>query len=420
MTANQGLGAITLKDSLLLDACVQAPCATRHANGRDWWVLVSSNAADTFYRLLITPDQILGPWIQAIENPTIDSFWYCGWSEFSPDGQRFMINHCRTGTALYDFDRCTGLLSSPVLLPRVPAWDFAAAFSPNSQLLYTVTDNSYNLIQYDLLAPDIAASKTTVAQWGGFLNELNIPDKFGFIQHGPDGKLYCWAGDTQFAHIIESPNEKGTACDVRIRAITLPSYATGVNLYYPNYRLGPIDGSGCDSLGIDNLPVALFRTARPDSTDPLAVKFIDLSSYEPTAWSWSFGDGSFSTDTCPVHTYAGPGVYTVCLTVSNANGADTICQDLTVGTVSAVELPAIPVARVYPNPFGSQLVVQLPAFVGQLPVYFSMTDALGRSAVFREIRDFDTTIETAQLADGVYFWHLWLGERLVQSGRVVK
>ncbi|MDX1651446.1 MAG: PKD domain-containing protein [Brumimicrobium sp.] len=47
---------------------------------------------------------------------------------------------------------------------------------------------------------------------------------------------------------------------------------------------------------------------------------------------WSFGDGNSSTDPFPYHTYASPGIYTVCLTViDNINNCgDTLCQNITI------------------------------------------------------------------------------------------
>jgi PKD repeat protein len=69
-------------------------------------------------------------------------------------------------------------------------------------------------------------------------------------------------------------------------------------------------------------PVAAF-TAYPVAGDaPLKVLFADESSNTPTSWLWSFGDGIFSTEQNPFHTYLLPGVYDVALTATNAGGSD--------------------------------------------------------------------------------------------------
>ncbi len=68
-------------------------------------------------------------------------------------------------------------------------------------------------------------------------------------------------------------------------------------------------------------PTALFNY----SGDP-TVTFTDLSTEFPTSWSWDFGDGAFSTDQNPVHTYTENGSYSVCLTATNAIGSGTGCE----------------------------------------------------------------------------------------------
>ncbi len=168
---NQGLGKVIEKNSLISTGCFQTVCANRHANGRDWWLLAGDNQADTFYRYLVTPDTILGPWVQAIENPFVDDYFFCGWNSFSPDGRFFAVNGCRAGVAVYDFDRCTGLLSNLRFDPR-PSWDytFGAVFSPDSRFLYAESNMAQLLNQYDLEATDFITSKEVVAIWDGFFD----------------------------------------------------------------------------------------------------------------------------------------------------------------------------------------------------------------------------------------------------------
>ena len=65
----------------------------------------------------------------------------------------------------------------------------------------------------------------------------------------------------------------------------------------------------------------------------LTTNFTDQSTFNGTAtYLWDFGDGNTSTTQNPTHTYAADGTYTVCLTVSDACGADSTCQSITVST----------------------------------------------------------------------------------------
>lgn len=71
-------------------------------------------------------------------------------------------------------------------------------------------------------------------------------------------------------------------------------------------------------------PVADFAANVSSGPAPLAVQFTDQSSNEPTAWAWDLnGDGETdSTEQDPACAYPAPGLYTVSLNCSNADGFD--------------------------------------------------------------------------------------------------
>ncbi|NRA49151.1 MAG: PKD domain-containing protein, partial [Phaeodactylibacter sp.] len=62
----------------------------------------------------------------------------------------------------------------------------------------------------------------------------------------------------------------------------------------------------------------------------LAMIFNDISANAPTSWSWDFGDGNFSNEQSPTHTFAGPGIFTICLTSSSVCGTSEICKTVSV------------------------------------------------------------------------------------------
>jgi murein DD-endopeptidase MepM/ murein hydrolase activator NlpD len=74
-------------------------------------------------------------------------------------------------------------------------------------------------------------------------------------------------------------------------------------------------------LYVITFPVFMFSqnnvnfTAKDDSN--LTVHYFDASNFEGTTWLWKFGDGATSTLRNPIHVYASPGTYTVCLTVDS-------------------------------------------------------------------------------------------------------
>lgn len=73
-------------------------------------------------------------------------------------------------------------------------------------------------------------------------------------------------------------------------------------------------------------PVAALSADTTSGAAPLAVQFTDESTGSPTAWLWDFGDGDTSTSQNPSHTYTDAGTYTVGLTVTNADGSDTVYE----------------------------------------------------------------------------------------------
>ncbi len=72
----------------------------------------------------------------------------------------------------------------------------------------------------------------------------------------------------------------------------------------------------------------------PDSLDYFTWHFVDMSYVPdgtlPDTWLWEFGDGTGSMDQNPTHTYSGEGIYTVCLTITDAenNCENTMCMEL--------------------------------------------------------------------------------------------
>lgn len=69
-------------------------------------------------------------------------------------------------------------------------------------------------------------------------------------------------------------------------------------------------------------PVADFSGTPLSGNAPLDVQFTDLTTNDPTSWSWDFGDSQTSTDQNPLHTYSAAGTYNVTLTSTSNAGSD--------------------------------------------------------------------------------------------------
>lgn len=112
-----------------------------------------------------------------------------------------------------------------------------------------------------------------------------------------------------------------------------------------------------------NIPQATFDQA----IQAKDVLFTDQSIGFPTTWNWSFGDGTFSTERQPLHTFPSEGAYEVCLKVHNDCGTDSICKNLLIGiasSLSVVHVELKPVSCFEGKDGSIQLIIQ-----GGIPPY---------------------------------------------------
>lgn len=330
MTKNTGIGSVMSKHNIIVQDTL-APCfltSCKHANGRDWWVLLWERKNNKLYHILIDPS---GLNIKFIDSVDIQLDFGLGQSSFSPDGNKYAILNLITKEKLYldifDFDRCTGKLSNQRRLkydPNINPYSGGLSFSHDSRYLYVSLYTE--IFQYDLWVEDVFSSEKLVAVWDGAFDPY--PTRFYLTQLAPDGRIYISCNNgVKSMHVIRHPDRADTLCEIQQRGLKLISYNGYSMPNYPYYRLGPDDGCPCDTLGLDNHPFANFRYDI-DSSRMNRVEFTDLSDYKPNSFVWDFGDGNYSALRHPVHIYDKAGLYKVCLTASNQYSADTLCRML--------------------------------------------------------------------------------------------
>lgn len=451
LNANGGKGKVIDKYKALVEGNLMSSAAVRHANGRDWWILTADADSNRYYRVLLSPAGFSPAQTQLIgskpDNIAMGRGNQVVGNCFSPSGNLYIDQNAYVGFSVFDFDRCSGLLSNERRRdypPPIPNYDSqlengsGAVFSSDDRLLYMTNSwvfmsagtipvgSKPHLLQYDLKAADWIGSVDTL----NFIDPLNyfphiFPEmKFDYFlgaEQGPDGRIYIvHRGDSYCT--VQYPNRRGKGAKFLYNVPDFKNTISRAIPYMPNYRLGPLDGSPCDTLGIDNVPVAHFRT--DDSLSHLSRYFYDLSYHQPAEWLWDFGDGTSSPDTNVLHTYGKAGVYQVCLTVKNANGSHTTCRKVEIKPFSSTveEIGETGSVRVYPNPAAEQITVQLLLSQGMSgsPMRFILADALERTVTSTEIKDAQTKISVAHLPDGIYFWQMLSGGQVVQSGKIVK
>jgi len=293
MNRENGLGEVVeLSRSVANDSVFPGiMTACRHANGRDWWVKLKVNFDPIYRTYLIAEDRPRYVFSEP-HTPTVNAYDE-PWSQsvYTPNGQKFIVLYAnllkeQASFDIYDFDRCSGKLSN---FRRVPFLDSlygvtGCAVSPNSRFLY-ISQYDY-IFQYDLEATDIAATKDTVAKYDGFRSPITgCPTTFFLSRLAEDGKIYVSVGPcgADYLTVIHEPDKKGERCKVEQHAIQL-----GVNNLFiipntPNYRLGRLKGSPCDTIRVatqelDDTAYQLSISPNP-ATDRLTIE-VTLPHYE--------------------------------------------------------------------------------------------------------------------------------------------
>ena len=282
MKLNGGLGAVTLKNAQL-NAFPQVDClsAVKHGNGNDWWIISrksdfnSGGSNNDWYIYLVTADSIQAMPVQSIgaQNRT-NSGRLC----FSSNGDKLAFTNLINVLEIFDFDRCTGILSNTITIESDPGiapypYFWSCAFSPDASKLYVTSGLDTNfLYQYNLNAANIPLSKDT-------LSISSYPHTAGgALKLAPDNKIYLsrWYDNllifpypypdsiyNQYnmnLSVINSPDSLGSACNFQPYSFYLGGKRTYLGLpNNPDYELGPLTGSLCDTL--------LSVTSVPESTN---------------------------------------------------------------------------------------------------------------------------------------------------------
>ncbi|MBK9671330.1 MAG: T9SS type A sorting domain-containing protein [Bacteroidetes bacterium] len=283
MSLDSGRGAVTLKNYTVLSDTIMYGkiTACKHANGRDWWVICHRTRSTQFYKLLITPQGILGPFAQNIGSPFYEGIF--GQTVFSPDGTHYAYYNLQDGIHILDFDRCTGDFYNPRHFTTLDSGFISSvAISPNSRYLYA--SNFLRVYQFDLQAANIQGSMDTVAVYDGFSSpQPPFYTQFYLAQLAADGKIYLSSpGGVKHLHVINYPDSANNACGFVQHSLFLKAYNAGSIPNLPNYFLGPLSGSICDTLNMGNQETVVkqlnLRIAPNPVQDILYIKYTPQST----------------------------------------------------------------------------------------------------------------------------------------------
>lgn len=249
MRLNNGLGAVVEKHNIIVQDTLANGYlqAVRHANGRDWWVMTPEAGSNCYYTIKLNPT---GPHMmfKQCEGQTwlMNKDWI-GQAVFSPDGSTYARMNWHYDLHVFDFDRCSGLLSNErtAAFPDDAPYDTGGvAISANSRYVYATT--TVKLWQLDLQSSDLDASKILIDTYDG----QPFPDYgvFYLSYLAPDNKIYI-AGTSshRHLHVINAPDSAGLACGFAQHGVPIPTFNYVSLPNYPFFRLGVAD-TPCDSV----------------------------------------------------------------------------------------------------------------------------------------------------------------------------
>lgn len=170
-------------------------------------------------------------------------------------------------------------------------------------------------------------------------------------------------------------------------------------------------------------------------SDSLFAFFLNLSSPDAVSYLWDFGDGQTSTDFITYHVYSQPGVYTVSLTITNANGCtNTYSATIDFDNNQFVGNPAYLVVngtrdliseqsiQVAPNPTGGLSTLRFEAAATtpyQLSIFNTDGQLLLTKNAFSSAGVNNQLLDLTNLPSGLYFLKLQT-DKEVHTLRVVK
>jgi PKD repeat protein len=237
------------------------------------------------------------------------------------------------GIHLVVFKNCK---TQTVYFRGVPNTDFGLT---NHQ--YTIKVSSDDVEDPDECT-DLSTDARTVEMPSVLIGKIAIKgDKEWFkIKHISSGQFSINA-TTPFGEAMElslynstDPNATPIATGTNVLNTIIPQGAGGTYYLLANY---PVDVSANKpySLQLNYVlvtpPSALFSFTK----NSLTVKFTPQAQDPTFTYSWDVGNGFFSSDMIPVHTYTSNGVYNVKLTVTNSIGESaTYQQTLSIQTIT--------------------------------------------------------------------------------------
>ena len=218
MSLNSGNGDVTSQKNIpILMPDTEKTLAVYHENNTDIWIIAHEWNSNAFHAYLLTENGLsTTPVISTVGSyhtgGTLGTYNSMGQIAATTDGLKIgLAIYDFQQYELFDFNRSTGTLSNPIIIPGYPnAW--GVEFSPDGSKLYTTCWKFSPVYQFDISSNNAITIINSVVQIG----DATSPDpeySAGFLQTGPDNKIYIAKYNSEFLASINNPNEPGILCE---------------------------------------------------------------------------------------------------------------------------------------------------------------------------------------------------------------
>ncbi len=347
------------------------------------------------------------------------------------------------GTAPYSCDATiTGVFASNA------ARNFQAMgnFSPDAQVLWNFDDGSTDagtsvmhsflhagtfVVSLNIIDTSGANCNVTVYDTVVISNISNCTVSIGNTSIGNNYTLYAnITGIAPYTYLWTSPNDTSFL-------ETSPDPLVVLSQNVPDsFCVAITDNTGCIANAcqqyeyvVDTILCATYLYIYPDGNVP-GLYYVDIYHLGamPASYSWDFGDGYYSSDSLPDHSYDYPGAYDVCLTITDSNNCsssycDSIFYSYKMGGGPMSHMHAVQVATpttttgiqdikeqaviaVYPNPANTELNISVAGNKADKAIIYSID---GQKVQEMEFHGLTNTIDISQLAAGMYIINIKFG-----------
>jgi hypothetical protein len=284
ISANEGKGEVISKNNIVLEEDIESFAVVRHGNGRDWWIVAPDFCKNKYNRILFDPSGF------SIYDPIITGYHFpssicenTANTLFSSDGNYYIRANSSCGFIVFNFDRCSGMLSNPIHTPlsnTLGAYGGDAVIT-KSNILYLISPKDIftekhayyedRILKFDLKKLGISTS----------FGQLLFPNTFETFDIKPqkfinfhDNELYIYTlKDKGSFFKIKNPDDKKNIIDI-FKYKELPIANSNTVPYFANISLGVKTDSQCDTLVATNNEVQSRISLFPNpASNVLSIEF---------------------------------------------------------------------------------------------------------------------------------------------------